>query len=559
MFDAVTLSAVAAELNEKILLGRVQDVVQLDARSFGFEIYANHVRHYLYATAHPNDARVHLVTQKLRAGGTVLSAAGGTASAILLLLRKFARDAFVCAITQLPHERVLTIQFDHASEGITTLVVETIGKYSNLVLLDADGVVIDALKRVGAEINRARVTLPRHAYAPPPPQAKINPSILDPSDLARILAANPRALLRQTLVSSIAGVSPLLAREIAFRVTEQTDALNDPMRAVKIVATFNALTRAPWQPCIAFEDDEPAAFAPYPITHSPNHQTFSSISAAIEMFYGEAESYTAVKEPLRAQIAAARDRLARKRDALSDALPHAEEVERLRVSGEMLLAHAHEIARGQQKLRAETEIGKMEISLNPNLSVVENAQKFFKEYHRQKDACARVPALLAAANMEVEYAEQMLNDLELAENRGEIDAVIAAARDAGLIAASKRRVKAMPSAPREFASRDGFTILVGKNARQNEEITYRRAKSDDLWLHARNVAGAHVVIIRAGREISESTIAEAAALAAYYSAARGDTRVDVIVAPRKNVQRARGGRAGMVTVRGERTVSVTLK
>jgi predicted ribosome quality control (RQC) complex YloA/Tae2 family protein len=555
MFDATTLSAVTDELNETILRGRVQDVTQIDARSFGLEIYAQHARHYLYLAAYPDAARVHLVTPKLRAGGLA-------PTPLLLLLRKRIENAFVDAITQLPHERVLKIRFDHASEGITTLVVETIGKYSNLVLLDADGVVIDALKRVGATINRARVTLPRHPYAPPPPQAKIHPANLDPSDLARVLAANPRALLRQTLVGSIAGTSPLLAREIAFRVTGDCDALNDPMRAVEIVATFNALTRAPWQPCVAFEADEPAAFAPYLLTQSPNHPIFPSISAAIETFYGAVESYAAVKEPWRAHIAAARDRLTRKRDALADALPRAEEIERLRVSGEMILAHAHKVARGQEMLKAEIGDLRLEIALDSQLSAVENAQKFFKEYHRQKDAHARVPELLAAANAEVEYAEQLLNDLDLAENRAEIDAALAAARAAGLIAVKRTRPersrRVAPSAPREFTSRDGFTILVGRNARQNEEITFRRARADDLWLHARQVAGAHVVIVCAGRAIPETTIAEAAMLAARYSAARGESRVDVIVAPRKNVQRVRGGRAGMVTVRGERTVNVSL-
>ncbi|MEW5718766.1 MAG: NFACT RNA binding domain-containing protein [Chloroflexota bacterium] len=555
MFDAVTLAAVADELNEKILRGRVQDVVQLDARSFGFEIYAQHQRQYLYLTAHPDDARVHLVTQKLRGPSTSLRT--GAPTALLLLLRKYARAAFVRAIEQLPHERVLKIQFDHATEGITTLVVETIGKYSNIILLDADDVVLNAVKRVGADINRARVTLPRHAYAPPPPQVKIHPSILDPSDVARVLASNPRALLRQTLVSSIAGVSPLLAREITFRVTGQSDALNDPRYAAPTVETLGGLSRPPWSPCVAFEDGEPAAFAPYALTQFAETRAFDSISAAIESFYGAAESYAAVKEPLRAQIADARDRLARKRDALSESLPRAEEVERLRVSGETILAHAHAIARGQEILKAEIGDWRLEIPLDPTLSVSENAQRYFKEYHRQKDARARVPALLAAANAEVEYAEQMLNDLDLAENRAEIDAAVAAAREAGLIAASKRRVKVTPSAPREFTSRDGFTILVGKNARQNEEVTFRRARVDDVWLHARNDAGAHVIIVRAGREIPETTITEAAQLAAYYSAARGDTRVDVIVAPRRNVQRVRGGRAGTVTVRGEKNLTVT--
>ena len=182
MFDAVTLSAVVDELNAKILHGRIQEIVQLDALTFGFEIYAQHQRHYLFVTAHPDDARIHLISQKLRG-------AGETPSPLLLLLRKRAENAFIDSITQLPNERVLKIQLDHSVEGVSTLVIETIGKYSNIILLDADGVVIDAVKRVTPAMNRVRVTLPRHKYAPPPPQNKL--TTIAESTLAQILADHP--------------------------------------------------------------------------------------------------------------------------------------------------------------------------------------------------------------------------------------------------------------------------------------------------------------------------------------------------------------------------------
>ena len=546
MFDATALNAISDELNEKILHGRVQEIVQLDALSFGFEIYAQHRRCYLYASAHPDDARVHLVSQKLRGSGLA-------PSPLLLLLRKYAENAFIDSIVQLPHERVLKIQFDHSTEGISTLVVETIGRYSNLILTDAGGIVIDALKRVSATINRARVILPRHAYVPPPPQAKLDPSTISVSDLARVLAENRGEPLWQTLVKTIAGVSPLLAREIAHRVPTSS---HESSRVEQLIGTLGELMRAPWQPTIAYEDDAPTAFAPYALMQFANTRSFDSTSAAIETFYGALESYAAAKEPLHVALAEARDKLVRKRDALAQSLPRTEEVERLRVSGELILAYASQIVAGQELLRAETETGVVEIPLGSELSAVENAQEYFAEYRRAKDAAARVPALLAAANADVDYAEQMLNDLELAENRAEIDAVVLAAREAGLLPEAKRRARIMPGEPRAFTSRDGLTILVGKNARQNEEITFRRAKPDDLWLHARNVAGAHVVIVRAGREIPESTIEEAAALAARYSQARNDARVDVIVTPRKNVHRVRGGKKGMVTVRAGRTYQV---
>jgi len=370
MFDATTLAAIADELNEKILRGRVQEIVPLDALTFGLEIYAQHARHYVYVTAHPDDARVHLVSQKLRGGGE-------TPSPFLLLLRKYAEGAFVDSVAPLPNERVLKVQFDHAVEGVSTLVVETIGIYANLILVDAGGTVIDALKRVPSTINRARTILPRHAYAPPPPQSKFSPRELTPSDLVQVLAENRGAPLWQALVKSVAGVSPLLAREIEHRVPPSS---SETQRAQELWGTLRSLVCPPWQPTVAFEEGEPAAFAPYTLTQLADARPFDSISAAIEAFYGAPESYAAVKEPLRARIAEARDRLARKRDALAESLPSAEEVERLKASGEWILASAAQITPGQDALTVEREDGRLEIPLNPQLSAVENAQRYFKEY-----------------------------------------------------------------------------------------------------------------------------------------------------------------------------------
>lgn len=545
MFDAIALAAVVDELNEKILHGRVQEIVQLDALVFGFEIYANKARRYLFATASPDEARVHFVSNKIRGSGE-------SPSPFLLLLRKHVKDAFIDSISQLPNERVLKIQFDHSAEGISTLVIETIGRYSNLILLDADSTVLDAAKRVTAHINRTRVVLPRQQYLPPPPQAKLEPSTLTIAKLAHVLDENHGALIRHTLVKTIAGVSPAFAREIEHRVHASADAQT-------ILATIDQLSHAPWQPSVAYEDGEPAAFAPYALTQYPDTRPFDSISAAIEAFYGAEESYAGLKENLREPLADAQDKLARKRDSLVQSLPKDQEIERLKTSGELILGYASQVRTGQKMLKADGGDGVVEIALDPKLSAVENAQKYFKEYRRVKDAGARVPALLAGANADLEYAEQMLNDLELAENRAEIDAVVQAAREASLLKSPTKKTRAgkvEKSEPRLIESADGFTILVGKNARQNEEITFGRAKPDDLWLHARSVAGAHVVIIGVGRTVPEATIKHAAQLAAQYSQARNDTHVDVIVTERKNVRRVRRGKPGMVTVRNERVVAV---
>ena len=572
MFDSVTLAAVADELNEKIVRGRVQEIVQLDALSFGMEIYSQHRRHYLFLTAHPEDARVHLVSGKLRGSGEA-------PAPLVLLLRKYVENAFLDSVVQPPHERVLRMTFDHAAEGVTNLVIETIGRYSNLILVDAGDQIVDALKRIGPQLNRARVILPKHPYVPPPPQSKIDPSLLTAASLARVLEENRGQPLWQVLVKSVAGVSPLLAHEIAFRIEnealggrrEQDGTIQAQTAvAVPVLRTLLQLSHAPWRPTVAFEEaDEPgetesrapADYAPFLITQCPVVQEFDSISAAIEAFYGAVESYAAAKEPLRGALEQARDRLARKRDALAQSLPEAEQVEGLKTKGELVLAYASQVRAGQKSLAAETETGSVEIELNPKLSAIENAQAYFKEYHRAKDALSRVPPLLAAAQAEVDYADQMLSDLELAENRAEMDAVITAAREArllpGMSSRGKRGAKGAPGGPRTVPSSEGFTILVGRNAQQNEEITFQRAEPEDPWLHARNVPGAHVVVLSGGRDVPEPIIQQAAELAAFYSQARSESYADVMVTPRKNVRHLRGGRPGMVTVRSERVLRVS--
>ncbi|MCI0477361.1 MAG: NFACT RNA binding domain-containing protein, partial [Anaerolineales bacterium] len=287
----------------------------------------------------------------------------------------------------------------------------------------------------------------------------------------------------------------------------------------------------------------------------------ASMSAALKKFFGAEESYEAVKVPLRAQIESALEKLRRKRASLQRELVGAEEIENLKLKGEMILGYQYALTPGQTQLRAEvTEELTLDIALDAELSPVENANKYFDQYKRARDARSRVPERIAEVENEIAYAEQILNDLDAAETRAEIDQVIEEAREAQLLAESKMRSSghAPRSEARQFTSPDGLQILVGRNARQNDELTFERAKPDDMWLHARGHAGSHVVILSNGADVPETTLEFAASLAAYYSQARSEGAVDVIYAPRKNVHRVRGAGAhpGLVTVRDEKVARV---
>ncbi len=553
MFDALTARAIAAELNETIARGRVQAAILLDEVSVGFEIYAQHTRHYLLASADPNASRIHLVSTKLRAATLA-------PTPFYLLLRKYTNNAFVNHVSTLPRERIVQIEFDHAEFGISTLVAEVMGRQANLILLDAGGEVLDAVKRISPAKSRVRTVQPKEKYAPPPPQEKADPLSLTADHLARMLA--PGELLWQTLVQNVAGTSPLLARELAFRVTGRVDATADPRIAEAMRARLAEIWNATAEPTLAYEGTEPSAVAAFALSHLPSTERFSSTSRALEKFFGAVESYESVKAPLRDQLQAARAKLERKRGSLQRELVSAEQIERLKTSGELILAYSSEIARGQKILNAEMIAGQpFEIKLDPKLRAVENAQRYFAEYRRAQAAAAQLPPRLEEVEADLAFADQVLADLGAAESRADIEGVVAEAREARLVRDSSTRKPAHTpalTAPRLFDSPDGFQVLVGRNARQNEQVTFERAAAEDLWLHARGAAGAHVVILTKGAPVPESTVEFAASLAAFYSQSRGEAHVDVIVVPRKNVRRVSGraARPGLVTVRDERVVRV---
>ncbi len=536
----------------------MQRIVLPDELAVALEIYAGGRRHYLLASAHPQRARAHLITAKPRRG-----VEGETP--LLLLLRKYVRGAQLSDVAQPAWERILRLRFQ-GPEGETTLVVETMGRHSNILLLNDEEIVLDAVKRVTPQMSRVRPILPRTPYRPPPPQAKQPPDGLTQADLFQILdAADPQQVLWRVLVASVAGLSPLAAREVAFRATGDAKA---PVAAVthvgELLRTLQELC-APvhtgaWQPTVVRENGTVVAFAPYPLTHRGPYEPAESMNAAVEAYYAAVvsrDAYAQARAAVQALIDEARERLERRGEALQRALVEPEEVERLRRSGELILAYQWQIQPGQAVLEApyELEGEPLRVELDPSLSPVENAQAYFRRYEKAKRAAQEVPAELARVRQQLDYLAQLETDLQLAENRPAIDEVRDLLVEAGLVRESQKRRPAPRSGPLRLEL-DGFTVWVGRNARQNDEVTFRRASADDLWLHARGVPGAHVVIKTGGREVPQPVLHRAAQLAAYHSAARGERQVDVDVTEVRHVRRMKGGGPGQVVYREERTLRV---
>ncbi len=560
-FDALIMAAVADELRDQIVGGRVQKVLLPDELSVGMEIYAHRERRYLLASAHADHARLHLAGEKLRRGVE-------DPTPLLLLLRKYVRGGRIAAIEQPPFERVLHIEFQHP-EGDTTLIVEVMGRYSNIVLVAEEGgcaQILECIKRVGPEMSRYRSILPQHLYVPPPPQSKLDPTDVTELRLRDILSdAPPESTIWRALVGGIAGVCPLMAREVVYRAQGDAEAaVSQVVRISPLLEAFHEMLipvwEHRWQPSVVRENGRLVAFAPYLLTQYGDWEEVESISQAVEAFYGQEvgeDAYAAAKRKVRQAIVQGRRRVQRKKEALERRKVSQAQVEELRRQGEMILAYAHRIQPGQRELAAPIHPDEppLLIELDPALTAVENAQRYFEKYKKAKSAAEEIPALLWRAELELHYLDQLETDLALAANRPEIQEVEASLIEAGYIK-KKRRRKMKRSRPLEVESQDGLLILVGRNSRQNHEITFRRAAPDDLWLHARGVPGAHVIVKSGGREVPQATLRQAAQLAAFYSQARGSAHVDVAYTERRYVRPIKGAGPGLVTYTQEKTIRV---
>jgi predicted ribosome quality control (RQC) complex YloA/Tae2 family protein len=557
-FDVFTLAAVTAELNNLLHGGRVQDTLELGDDAIGLEIYGSHARRYLLISAHPQEARLHLVPERVRRGVENHSPLG-------LMLRRYLEGSRFMSATQPAWERVVYLTFTGA-EGEFTLIAEPMERRGNLLLVQ-NGQILDCVRRVGADENRVRVSLPAHPYVPPPPQTfKRAPTLLTLTLLADMLDNDPAKLAWRLLTEKLLGFSPMLAKEAVFRAMSRFDCRAEDCSAralfTEIQGLISALDRGQFAPYICAQDGQVSAYAAYEITHLPNAQPAESISAALSAFYGAPvgeEAYANAKKPVQAQLDEALEKVSRRLEALKRSQRDETERDRLRHSGELILAYHYQIERGQTTLSAQYDFDAppLEIALDPTLTPLENAQHYFEQYEKAKRAAAEIPSLVAAAQREIDFLRQLETDLALAANYPEIGEVQDALQANGYWrGAPSARPRGGKSAPLKISTPEGFVIWVGRNARQNEEVTFSKGRAEDMWLHARGVPGAHVIVKSGGRSLPSSVLERAASLAAYYSAGRSQAYVPVDVTERRHVRKIKGGKAGMVTYRNESTLNV---
>lgn len=569
-FDAIFLTALADELRHALLDARVEKITQPARDTVVLHLRTRDGHRRLLLNANPNHARVQL---------TGLSFENpATPPMFCMFLRKHLSGGRLTAITQPPMERVLAFHFACTDEmGVAcekTLVAELMGGASNIVLLGEEDRILDCLRRV--DMSASRPVLPGLFYHPPLRQDRLDPTTVDTPQLEQMLnqISAPKRL-DKWLLEQFSGISPLIAREISFALTGETDTdllcvPSRPALAQGLAGQFQALTDpAGFHPTMLLHDAAPKDFSFRPIAQYGDYmemETYPDCSALLDQFYGardKAEKMRQRSQTLLKTVTNLYDRVTRKLGHQRQELAATFNRERTRQLGDIVTANLYQIQRGQTLLRAtdfyDPDMREIEIPLSPMLSPQQNAAKFYKEYSKAKTAQRVLTEQIAKGEAEQDYLGSVLDALSRAESEKDLTDIRAELLDGGYIRdrSKNKRMKTPPSRPMEFVSSDGFLILVGRNNRQNDQLTTKMAEKRDIWLHVQKIHGSHAVILCGGVQPPDRTVTEAMQLAAYYSQAREGTLIPVDYCPVKHVKKPAGAKPGMVIYETYRTGYVT--
>lgn len=564
--DGVMLGFVARQLDTILRDGRVDRVIQPEKDEIHLMIRSQGANYRLVLSAAANAARVHL-SEHAKTGPM-------EPPMLCMLFRKYLCGGRVLAVRRIAGDRILEIDVSNLSElgdPVTrTLVVEIMGRHSNIILRTEDGRIIDAARHVGQDISRVRQVMPGLPYAYPPTQGKLDPETADAEAVASALE-NAGGKLEKAIGASIAGFSPQAAREAAVRIVMDGSAL---VSEINVQAAANALCDYFHQmpslsPCVVTLDDlgAPTDVFPFPQRHLPTGKTaqFDDPSAALDAYFYERDRRDRLNQrsaSLAHTIKNHIERCEKKIAIQNEALESAARMEEYRQSGELLQANLYRLQKGEAVATVENYYSEncepVSIPMDVSLSPAQNAQRYFKLYQKARGAKTLAADQKEKAEQELAYLEQMEDDLrKCTDARGlaELREMLVAS---GHVRQPVSRVKARkeaPSQPMKFLSSDGIEIEVGKNALQNERLTMG-ARGNETWLHAQKMPGSHVLIHTEG-DVPEATLMQAAMLAAYYSKGVRSAQVPIDATLRRYIKKPGGTPAGFVTYTHQRTLYIT--
>ncbi|RLL45263.1 fibronectin/fibrinogen-binding protein [Oceanobacillus piezotolerans] len=555
-FDGIVTRAVTEELNKSIIPGRITKIHQPTKTDLVLTVRSQGKNNTLLLSIHPSYARFHITKDTYQNPET--------APMFCMVLRKHLSGAIIEKIQQHEMERVITFSVrtrnEIGDETEKSLILELMGKHSNIMLVDNDkGHIIDSMKHVSMSQNRYRSILPGQPYIAPPKQDKLNPLTIQAEDVMKRLDFNSGKIDRQ-IVDHVMGFSPFIAQEIVNRANlGSLQVYSDKFKEVQ-----EQLLENDYEPTIYTGKREDFHVIPI-YSFDGAGESFTSVNVMLDAFYsGKAERDRVHQQAkdLSRFIKNEKSKNERKLKKHLQTMKKAENAEHYQRLGELLTAHLHLVKKGDTKVRVvdyyDPDQKQLEIELNPNKTPSDNAQNYYRTYQKLKTSKQVIAEEIDKTKEEINYFEQLLQQIDVASVE-DIEEIREELREEGYLRKqrkqSKNKNKPSKPVPEKYVATDGTEILVGKNNKQNEYLTMKLARRDEIWLHTKDIPGSHVII--RSQEPSEETLREAAQLAAYFSKSQSSSSVPVDFTKVRHVKKPSGAKPGFVIYDNQKTVFVT--
>lgn len=568
--DGIFLHFLKQEIEREALGARVEKVSQPSKEELVLSLRNRTGAYKLLLSVRSNSPRVHFT--KYAPDNPQ------TPPMLCMLLRKTLVGAVLTGLRQAGLDRVLFLDFDASNEigdrVHPSLCIEIMARHSNIILLDENGTVIDAVKRIDAAKSSVREILPGVPYELPPAQDKVNLLQEDARAAYERVLAQGEARLSAALLHSLQGVSPIVCRELANRAAGEDLLVSSLSLAQKsiLLQELEALLKrvrggSPEPEMVLDQEGKPVDFAFLPVGQYGslmNVRAYSELSALLDDFYTERDRAERTKQ--RAQdlfrlLTSTMERITRRLNAQRAELAASEDREELRIRAELINAYQYTLEKGAPFYDVENYYDEnriLRIPADPALTPARNAQKYYKEYRKAQTAQRVLTEQIAAGEQELQYIESVFDALSRSQSERELAEIREELAAGGYLkrrrSAKQKAPKALP--PMEFCTDDGFSILVGRNNVQNDKLSLKMAAKNDLWLHTKNIPGSHVILVTGGREPSGEALVQAAQLAAWFSRARESSSVPVDYTPVRMLRKPQGARPGKVIYDTYRTLSV---
>ena len=555
-FDGITISNIVKELNDTILNGRIAKIAQPENDE-------------LLLTIKPAKGQVRLVISASASLPLIYLSRDNkpspmTAPNFCMLLRKHIANGRIVGISQPSLERIIRFEIEHLDElgdlCRKSLIVEIMGKHSNIIFCNEKGMIIDSIKHVSAQMSSVREVLPGREYFIPDTMKKENPLDIPEENFTQELLSKPMPV-GKAIYNSFTGISPVVAEEICHLAGIDSSIPASEMSADLLSHLYRQftyfmeqVTESKFSPAIYYEGNEPKEFSSLPLTHFSNYQvkSFDSISEVIRTYYSSRDLITRIRQKssdLRRVVQTALERNRKKYDLQLKQLRDTENRDKYKVYGELIHTYGYNLEDDAKELEALNYYTNemIKIPLDPQKTPQENAKKYFDRYNKQKRTFEALSELIKETKDEIDYLESVSKSLDIARSEDDLIQIKEELIESGFIRRkqSSKKVK-ITSKPFHYISSDGFHMYVGKNNLQNEELTFHFANGGDWWFHAKKAPGSHVIVKTNGEELPDRTFEEAARLAAHYSKNSGAEKVEVDYVEKKQVKKPNGSKPGFV-------------